>query len=191
MEIKYLGDKVVLLKGKNESVLINPSDDFLSKNKSNSRVILFTNEDKGRSGLEGDKVLINGAGEYEIGGMEINGFDSKDGNTVYKVNVDGFKVTIVGKFLQELNEKIIDRIEETDVLIVSPEESSLNYKVFKSLAKKLGANYLIPISDDKKTLDEFLDEADAEGLEPSVSLKLEKKEDLPEGLEVKLLKVGN
>jgi hypothetical protein len=191
MEIKYLGEKIVLLKGKNESVLVNPSDDFLSKNKSNSRVFLFINEDKGRSGLEGDKILINSAGEYEIGGVEINGFDGRDGNTVYKVSVDGFKVTIIGRLLQELNEKIIDRIEETDVLIVLSEESNLDYKVFKSLAKKWGANYLIPVSDNKKILDAFLDEADAEGLEPSVSLKLEKQEDLPEGLEVKLLKVDN
>jgi hypothetical protein len=191
MEIKYLGDKVVLLKGKNESVLVNPSGDFLLKNKSNSRVFLFTNEDKGRSGLEGDKILINSAGEYEIGGVEINGFDGKDGNTVYKVNIDGFKMTIIGRLLQELNEKIIDRIEETDVLIVLSEESGLDYKVFKSLAKKWGANYLIPVSDDKKILDDFLDKADAEGLEPSMSLKLEKQEDLPEGLEVKLLKVDN
>lgn len=191
MEIKYLGEKVVLLKGRNESVLINPSDEFLTKDKSGARVILYTSEEGTRADLENEKILINGAGEYEIGGVEIVGFNVEDGDAVYRINIDGFKVVIMGRLHQELSEKRIDKIEETDVLMVSPEEVGLDYSVFKAWAKKWGANYLIPISDDKSVVEKFLDDADAEGLEASVSLKLDKKEDLPDGLEVKLLKVVN
>ena len=188
MEIKYLGEKTVLLKGKSESVLINPSDDFLSKDKSGARVILYTSEEGSRADLENEKILINGAGEYEIGGVEIIGFNVEDGDAVYKVNIDSFKVVIIGRLHQELSDKKVDKIEETDVLMVSP-EAGLDYKVFKDWAKKWGANYLVPVSDDEKVVNKFLDDADAEGLEASTSLKLDKKEDLPDGLEVKLLKI--
>jgi hypothetical protein len=99
-------------------------------------------------------------------------------------------VVIVGGLKQELSEKKIDRIEEADVLIVYPEVGSLiGYKMSKELAKKWGANYLIPISNNSEILNKFLDEADNEGLEASDSLKIEKAEDLPDGLEIKLLKV--
>lgn len=191
MEIKYLGEKTVLLKGKSESVLINPSDEFLANDKNGSRVILYTTEEGTRADLENEKILINGAGEYEIGGVEIVGFNVDGGDAIYRVNIDGFKIVVIGRLHEELSEKKIDKIEETDVLMVSPEAVGLDYKVFKAWAKKWGANYLIPVSDDKDVVDKFLDDADAEGLEASASLKLDKKEDLPDGLEVKLLKVGN
>jgi hypothetical protein len=104
--------------------------------------------------------------------------------------VDGFKVVVVEALKQELGDKKIDKIEEADVLVVYPEDGTLlGYKMSKELAKKWGANYLIPISTDSEVLKRFLDEADDEGLEATDSLKIEKAEDLPDGLETKLLKV--
>jgi hypothetical protein len=187
MEIKYLDDKVVLLRGKSESVLVNPSEDFLLKDKGKSRVVLFTSEDKGRADLKDDKVFINGVGEYEIGGVEIIGFGGNNGNTLYRVNIDGFKVVVIGALKEELSDKKLEKLEECDVLIVLLDEFALDHKVFKDWTKKWGANYLIPISEDKNLLNKLLDSFDEEGLEAVPSLKLEKQEDLPDGLEVKLL----
>jgi hypothetical protein len=190
MEIKYLGEKTVFLKGKKESVLVNP-DDALD-NKNGSRVIIYTSESGGGANLKEDRVFINGPGEYEVGGIEVNGVSSEDGDTVYRLVIDGFKVVVVGGLKQELSEKKIDKIEEADVLIVYPEVDSLTgYKMSKELAKKWGANYLIPISNNSEILNKFLNDADNEGLEAFSSLKIEKMEDLPDGLEVKLLKVDN
>ena len=189
MEIKYLGEKAVFLKGKKESVLVNPDDGF--NGKSGTRIILYTNENGGRATLEENRVFINGEGEYEVGGVEVSGVDGEDGNTVYRLVIDGFKVVIVGELKQELSEKKLSKIDETDILIVSlMKEEALGYKVFNSWAKEWGANYLIPLSEDKKVIDEFLDKSDDEGLEASESLKVEKAEDLPDGLEIKLLKVA-
>jgi hypothetical protein len=166
---------------------VNPSEDFLLKDKGKSRVVLFTSEDKGRADLKDDKVFINGVGEYEIGGVEIIGFGGNNGNTLYRVNIDGFKVVVIGALKEELSDKKLEKLEECDVLIVLLDEFALDHKVFKDWTKKWGANYLIPISEDKNLLNKLLDSFDEEGLEAVPSLKLEKQEDLPDGLEVKLL----
>lgn len=187
MEIKYLGESQVLLKGKSESVLVNPGKNVLLQDKGKSRVVLYTSEDKGRADLEDGKVFINGGGEYEVGGVEVFGFSSGQTDTFYRVNLDGFKLGIFGAVKEELTEKKVDKFEECDVLIISLDEFGLDYKILKSWAKKWGFNYLIPISEDKTVLEKFLDEFDEEGLEANLSLKLDKQEDLPDGLEIKLL----
>ncbi|HPD44895.1 MAG TPA: hypothetical protein PK131_01820, partial [Candidatus Woesebacteria bacterium] len=63
-------------------------------------------------------------------------------------------------------------------------------KDWRELAKKWGVNYLIPVGGkpDSKVLVTFLDEVDEEGLEPIESLKVD-KDNLPDGLEIVLLKV--
>jgi hypothetical protein len=189
MEIKYLGGETVFLKGKKESVLVNPESGLDSRD--GSRIVLYSDENDGRADLNGDKVFINSVGEYEVGGVEILGISGGGEDTVYKLIIDGFKTVIIDGLKEELSEKRIEKVEEADVLVVGLEaESLLNYKISKELAKKWGANYLIPISTNSEVLNKFLDEADNEGLEAVDSLKVEKMEDLPDGLEIKLLKVA-
>jgi hypothetical protein len=65
MEIKALGSHSALIKGKKEIILINPSEDFLKKDKS-SRIVVFTDKSFDGVGLMDEKVLIRGAGEYEL-----------------------------------------------------------------------------------------------------------------------------
>ena len=189
MEIKYLGGKTIFLKGKKESILVDPGESFFENSKFAARAVLYTSEDERSADLVGDRILMNGAGEYEIGGLEIIGVNGEDGNTLYKMVIDDFKVVVIGKLEQELSDKKIERVDEADILIVSLSEN-MDYKMFKDLAKKWGVNYLIPISENKEVLNKFLDDADTEGLEAVESLKLEKLDDLPDGLEVKLLKVA-
>lgn len=188
MEIKYFGGKTVFLKGKKESVLVDPKGGEFNV-KSGARVILYTSDTEGRSDLCEEKILINGSGEYEIGGVEVNGINAGDGSTVYKMTIDDFKIVIIGKIKEELSPKKVEKIDSADVLLVSLQDGqTITYKSAKNLAKAWGVNFLIPVSDDQSLIDGFLDEADAEGLEASDLLKLDKADDLPDGLEVKLLK---
>lgn len=190
MEIKLLNKKTVYIKGKKESILVNPSVE--DKEKNGARIVIFTQDDLSKADLEGDKVLINGPGEYEIAGVEINGINGEDGNTVYKVGIDGFKLVVMGELKQGLNEKRIEKIDEADVLIASTVlGESQSFKLVKEWAKKWGVNYLIPMSESEVNMKAFLDAADEEGLEEVESLKLEKIDELPDGMEIKLLKSWN
>ncbi|MCW1948970.1 MAG: MBL fold metallo-hydrolase [Candidatus Shapirobacteria bacterium] len=190
MEIKLLNKKTFFIKGKKEMVLVNP--EIEDKEKSPSRVIVFTNEDLGGHDLEGDKVLINGPGEYEVNGVEVNGVNGEDGNTVYKIGIDGFRLVIMGDLKQELTDKRIEKIDEADILIAPTIIGETpSFKLIKEWSKKWGVNYLIPISEREVDMKAFLDASDNEGLEEIDSLKIEKLDDLPDGLEVKLLKNWN
>ena len=57
------------------------------------------------------------------------------------------------------------------------------------LAKKWGANYLIPINYNDDELKKFLSETDNEGTESTEGLKVD-KDSLPDGLEVVVLRNG-
>lgn len=190
MEIKLLNKKTICIRGKKESILVNPVGE--DKEKNGARIVIFTQENWGRADLDGDKVLINGPGEYEIAGVEVNGVNGEDGNTIYKIGLDGFKLVIMGELGQGLNEKRIEKIDEADVLIAPTIiGESQSFKLVKEWAKKWGANYLVPMSESEVNMRAFLDAADEEGLEEAESLKLEKVDDLPDGMEIKLLKSWN
>ena len=68
MEIKYLGGKTIFLKGKKESILVDPNEKFFENSMFGARAVLYTSEDERSADLVGDRILMNGAGEYEIGG---------------------------------------------------------------------------------------------------------------------------
>lgn len=187
MEIKLLDKYSALIKGKKESILINPNSDLLEKDK-NSRVVVFTDNNLKISNFLGEKIVIAGAGEYEIGGIEVWGSDVEGNNTIYDIKVDGVSIMILGQLKETLSDKKIERIEGIDVLIAPVViGDKVSFKIIKDWAKKWGVNYLIPVGDEEN-LKKFLDDADEEGLEAIDSLKVE-KENLPDGLELKLLKI--
>lgn len=185
MDIKYLGSQSVLLKGKKESVLINPSKE---ENKTNSRIIVFTDKSE-KNEIDKEKVFIKGPGEYEIGGVEIKGWGIDEKNLIYVIEVDGVIIGIIGKCDELLSDKMIEKINGIDVLIASINETKLNGKALHDLAKKWGANYLVPINykPGDEILKKFLDDVDEEGLEAIDTLKVD-RDNLPDGLEVSLLK---
>jgi L-ascorbate metabolism protein UlaG (beta-lactamase superfamily) len=191
MEIKALEKQSVYLKGKKEGVLINPSEEYRNNSKYPSRVFLFTDEKYDGMGFENEKILIRAAGEYEVGGVEVNGLSSSGNGTLYIINIDGVKIIFLGDLDEALSDKRIEKIEAADVLFAPVLiKNSPSGKMILEWAKKWGVNYLIPTGyedSDKSDLDVFLDQADREGLEAVESLKID-KDDLPDGMELKVLK---
>lgn len=187
MEIRYLGKKAIAIKGKKETILVN--EDF-TKTKINSRVSVYTDHNSVSPIFLDKGIVIAGAGEYEVGGVDINGWVDGSGGTLYTINVDGIEVMVLDSISKELDDKKIEKIDGVDVLVVSIDKlNGISGKNYVNLAKKLGANYLLPIGfikgDDKIT--KFLDDVDEEGLEYVDFLKVD-KDDLPDGLEIKLIK---
>jgi len=185
MEIKILKNQTLSLKGKKETVLVNPTE---TQRKDNSRIWIYLSESEKTEEWNNGKVVIKGPGEYEIGGVEVVGINGGDGNIVYKIEIDGIVIGILSKIKEDLSDKKRERISGIDVLMADI-GGVLEYKNIEGYAKKWGANYLIPFGyNDDKMLVDFLDKADQEGLEPLDSLKVE-VENLPDGLDVVVLKV--
>ena len=189
MEIKILENQTVYLKGKKENILINPDEKKRNDAKYQSRIFLFTAEKYDGMGFESDKILIRAPGEYEVGGIDINGYPVGQ-NTIYVIYIDGVKVVFLGDLDEPLSDKRIEKIDSADVLMAPVAiKGSACGKLVLEWAKKWGVNYLIPMEygEDVVNLGKFLDQADQEGLEPVDSLKID-KDDLPDGMELKVLK---
>ncbi len=185
MEIKYQGQQTIILKSKKENVVIDPQKNGTQLD---SRIIVFTDKELNYFGLNEEKVIIAGPGEYEIGGVEIKGFKVGDKKLMYVIENEGLIIGVLGEIEEMLEEKQIEKINGIDVLIVNIDECKIKGKMFLDLAKKWGANYLIPVGykKDGDSLKKFLDEVDEEGLEAVESLKID-RDNLPDGLEVIIL----
>ncbi len=188
MEIKRLIGESLLIKSKTETVVVNPlQEDF---KKFGGRVVIFTDKKNDFLGFVSDKVVIVGAGEYEVGGIEVVGINGMDGEVVYVLNVDGVKVGILGNLSQPLSEKKVDKIPEMDILLVGVgNKEKVSHKLIWEWSKSWGANYVVPFGVDNKSeeMKNFLDVADREDVEEKELIKFE-KDDLPEGIELVLLK---
>jgi hypothetical protein len=187
MEVKQLSDKCIWIKGKKEGILIDPDEESYKKDKGASRIIVYNDHRKTELSTDTKKVVLNGVGEYEVGGVEITGISGGNGDVVYMIVVDGVKVGVIGGLQEPLNDKKIDKVESLDVLVYHLNEKIAS-KTILEWAKKWGVNYLVPINyaSQEKLAKEMLDLTDREGLEPMDSLKIE-KDSLPDGLEIVIL----
>jgi hypothetical protein len=65
---------------------------------------------------------LDGAGEYEIGDIVVNAIDTKEGGVMYRIDVDGIKIGLVGNGVktEELDELgPIDILGTSNAKIVS------------------------------------------------------------------------
>lgn len=187
MEIQYIKRDCLIFKGKKEQVLVDPLE--IDGLKFEGRVLLSTKNIWNLPKTNDNQVVVAGAGEYEVGGVEINGLSAGPETTVYVVTIDGVAIGVLGTPDEELSEKKIERIEALDVLLVPTDQKSLGkLKTYLTWAKKWGVNYLIPVGyESEEELNKFLDETDSEGLTAVDSIKVNRDE-LPEGVEVVVLK---
>ena len=143
----------------------------------------------GASLSRGDRnpFVIEGPGEYEIGGTFIKGFaseskyDGKDRiNTIYSLSVDGMNICFLGALSNPaLKSETIEAIDGVDILFVpiggdgvlTPAEG---YKIAVQLEPKL----IIPIhfEENSKELKTFLKEGGSEKIDPQEKLTLKKKD---------------
>ena len=137
----------------------------------------------------GDKVpfIVAGAGEYEIGGITISGFQSekpygKDGliNTIYSIEMEGIRLCILGAVTSsDIKSEQIEGIGEVDILFVPVGGDLLSPADAEKVSVTLGAKMVIPLQPDgsgEKELKLFLKEAGAEGAKPVDKLTLKKKD---------------
>ncbi len=215
MDIYWLGQAAVKLKGKNATILIDPYDPQmvglkLPKDMSADMVLVthghpdhnFTSV---TTGINNEKPMVfTEPGEYEIAGVVVTGVssfhDDSNGsergiNTIFQLMIDRLNLVHLGDLGQhELTEAQIAQIGEVDILFVPVGgKYTIDGKGAASIVSQLEPKITIPIhykiEGSKIELDgveAFLKEMGAEGAVPQPKLSIS-KDKLPEEPQVVVL----
>jgi len=197
MIITYLGGEFFKVQFGDTTLAFNPisSDSKLKGSRFGADIVLSTTHHADFNGVDqvgrGDKqpFVIEGPGEYEVGGVFIKGLpsESKYGgkdliNTIYTVSLENMNICFLGAINNtELKNETIEALDEIDILFVpiggdGVLDPAKAYKLAVSLQPKI----IIPMHYDdigaKDALKVFLKEA---GENPKAEPKLTlKKKDL-------------
>lgn len=126
MEIALLPKGSLRIKGKRASFVVDPQD----KTPHAAAIVLTRPLDQLH--LQPDAVVINGPGEYEIGGIKMN-VSRELGDIIYNPNVDGVEI-LLGR-LTSL-EKMQHKLKEQHVVIANV-DSITNVSFINSLASNV------------------------------------------------------
>ena len=132
MEIVWLGHASVILKGVDVSLITDPFPASLgiAMAQEKADIVTVSNSHPNHSNVEdvgGDPRVIDGPGEYEIGGYYISGTATAprgDGpgsstvNTIFTIRAEGVTVCHLGDLSQPLTPGQTQQLNDTDVLIV-------------------------------------------------------------------------
>lgn len=211
MEITYLGHSCFKIKGKDNTILIDPYDETIGKLSKQSCDILINSHQHGdhnHNEIVSDyKILIDVPGEYEIGGTFIYGYptfhDNKLGeergkNTIFSIEVEGYVVMHLGDLGHQLDQKFLEKIEDVDVLMVPVGGFyTIDAKTASKVIAQIEPKIVIPMhfkkKDDKSdsqidTLEKFMEEMGLEEVKEEDKLNLSSRTNLPEETQVVILK---
>jgi L-ascorbate metabolism protein UlaG (beta-lactamase superfamily) len=145
---------------------------------------------------EKESFIINGPGEYEVGGVFIKGFLSKSFyggeeriNTIYTINLEGITLCFFGALGDEkLSSKVIEAIDGVDIVIMPiGGDGVLSPNVAHKLALQFEPKLIIPSHygsssssadtiGEKDALKKFLKESGEEKAETVDKLTIKKKD---------------
>ena len=208
MDISWLGHSCFRIKGKQATIITDPYPPGLGYSLGNptANIVTVSHQHQNHSYVQGigdNPRLINGPGEYEIGGVLIIGIatfhDTEGGkdrgrNTVYLMDIDEISVCHLGDLGHMLTHEQIEEIDDVDVLIlpvggVSTIDASLAAKIVRQLEPKA----VIPMHYKTEAIDwplepveRFLKETGTKQINPQAKLSITKSS-LPDSTQVFLL----
>lgn len=133
MEITFLGHSAFKIKGKTTSLVADPFDPNmvgLKFPKVDADIVTVShhhNDHDNVASVGAVKKIVDGPGEYEIGGISIIGIASyhdaskgadRGANTIYSIEVEGLRVVHLGDLGHTLEETKIKEIGQTDILMI-------------------------------------------------------------------------
>ena len=185
MDIYFLGFTAVRIRGKRASLVIDPFSKETTGAKferTEADAILVSTKNSSRTSLvqvSNARVVIDGPGEYEVGGVTILGIPI--GNvTTYVIKIDGITGLHLGDITRVLSDSEIEKYPSTDILFVSVGKET------PDVIAKLEPKIVIPMEFTSETLALFLKELGKEGVRRQSKLTIT-KEKLPSELEVVVL----
>ena len=198
MIISYQGLESVKIQFGDVTVSYNPvsKDSKFKAAKYGADIVLMSTNHPDMNGAEnaerGERkpFVIEGPGEYEIGGTFVRGFLSKSNyggkellNTVYQMNLENMNLCFLGALgsSASLDADTIEALDDVDVLFVPiGGDGVLSAAEAYKIAVKLEPKLIIPIhygeEINKNALKTFLKEGGEEEVKPVDKLTLKKKD---------------
>lgn len=139
-----------------------------------------------------DAFEINYAGEYEVKNVSIKGWPTQNLRSVFLVEMDDFKIVLLGHLADELEIKNIqEHLEEADILFIPASgKPFIEVAAVAKLIRQLKPSFVIPaLFEEFKNLKPFLKELGKNDLEPQEKLTVAKKDLSKEKLTIGCLKV--
>ena len=134
MDITLLSENSIKIKGKKASFIIDPEKE-MQKNNADA-IILLGNNSVDLSRVTDSRVVIDGAGEYEVGRCKINGIRSGE-DIVYSLNIDNIDI-LVGK-ASSLN-NVVDKLQEQKVAVINV-DSEIKESIVTAIEPRLVVFY--------------------------------------------------
>ena len=129
---------------------------------------------------EKQPFVIDGPGEYEIGGVTVTGVQSGANgslNTVYVATLENIRLCFLGALSSKtLNQQMKEALEDIDILFVPVSSETLSAGAAHELSVMLESNIVIPVHYSEKELKAFLKESGQEDVKPIDKLSIKKRE---------------
>jgi L-ascorbate metabolism protein UlaG (beta-lactamase superfamily) len=185
-DIQYLGHASVRLRGKEGIIVTDPfaQSDLWENSRVTAHIATLSGSEPRRSNTEivdpvTERVfVIDGPGEYEVGGIMINGIRTyRDGsrgadhgrNTVYVLRLDEVVFCHLGDLGHELDTHQIEEIGAIDVLFV-PAYSSLTPAQLTEVISAIEPGIVVPLYDEPAQLERLAHELGHKEWEAQVKL---------------------
>jgi hypothetical protein len=202
MEIEFKGANSVIIKSKNGTIVVDPTDNVKVKEVSNEGVITIVTQDD--FAPKNANFVINMPGEYEHNDISIIGIpvqrhidtEGKAG-VAYRISLNGVRIAILGHVMAPIHDDDLESLGMVDILIVPVGGGgyTLDAKDAASVARQISPKVVIPTHYDdegvkyevpQESVDLFIKEIGG-NFEEVDNLKL-KNNILPEALTVYKLK---
>lgn len=195
MIIQYFGKQFFKISQGDFTVAINPiskdSKDF-NKAKFGSNAVLVTTNHPDFNGIdsatfgENAPFIVDGPGEYEVGDMYVQGFESRAEidkkeyvNTIYLITYEDIKICFLGALANKdsIAKAFSEAVDEPDLFFVPVSgKDTIDATTAQKLANSFNAKMVVPMDYDAASLKVFLKEAGAEGTKPIDKLTIKKKD---------------
>jgi L-ascorbate metabolism protein UlaG (beta-lactamase superfamily) len=216
MEISYLGQSCFRIKGRQKTLLTDPYGEKIGKFPRDIEADIITvshdhfdhnatDKVKGVSGGgQGKPFIIDGPGEFEIGGVSVIGVaawhDDKQGsergkNTIYVFEIEGLRIAHLGDLGHKLTDEQLGEMGSIDIAMVPVGgKYTIDAKTAKEVTGQIDPWIVIPMHyalpdfgpKELATVDGFLKEMEREGIVPIPKLVVS-PEKLPGDLQVAVL----
>jgi L-ascorbate metabolism protein UlaG (beta-lactamase superfamily) len=154
MEIRSLGRSGFEVKSAVGTVVIDPSPDQMSGPFTDPNTVLVFSKAAGHSVAppRGVSKVVDGPGEYEIGGVSIRGIATPAGdpavtheiNTAYVIDADGVLVCSTGALGSAPDSIATQQLGKVNVLLLDPEQSPMSGDEIAATVRNFEPDIVVP-----------------------------------------------